>query len=136
MGRLRGWLRRLERESRGETISISQEDGITFIIGRMEAHIQCFTFLYESMQADCDAAPRPSPPPVLMAIANAKDRSRALEKVLDGYSNLPVDPEALIEEGAFVPVSLVAGYTYEEVMEQGGIPDLSDQALAERGEEE
>jgi hypothetical protein len=71
---------------------------------------------------------------VLVAVAGAKDRPSALAKVLEGYDNLPVDPEALIGEGAFVLVSLVAGLTYAELMEQGGVPDLSDQALAERGE--
>jgi hypothetical protein len=131
---LRNWLRRLERESRGDRLRIPQADGATFSIDRMEAHIQCFTYLYESMGADCDAEPRPDPPPVLVAVAGAKYRPSALAKVLEGYDNLPVDPEALIGEGAFVPVSLVAGLTYAELMEQGGVPDLSDQALAERGE--
>jgi len=124
----------LEREAKGETISIPQADKTTFIIGRMEAHIETFLYLYASMEADCDAEPRPEPPPVLVAVANAKDRAGALAKVLDGYNNLPVDPEALVEEGVFEPVSLVAGLTYEENLERGGVPDLSEQAKAERGE--
>jgi hypothetical protein len=134
MADLRRWLRRLERESRGDLIRLPQVDGTTFSIDTTEAFMQTFTYLYESMGADCDAEPRPAPPPVLVAVAGAKDRSRALEKVLGDYNNLPVDPEALVEEGVFEPVSMVAGLTYEELMERGGVPDLSDQALAERGE--
>jgi hypothetical protein len=134
MAGIRGWIRRLERESRGERILLLQADGTTFSIDRMKAFEQVFTYLYESMGADCDAEPRPEPPPVLVAVANAKDRPVALEKVLAGYNNLPIDPEALVEDGVFEPVSIVAGLTYEELMERGGVPDLSDQALAERGE--
>ena len=134
MGRIRGWLRRLERESKGELIRIPQEDGTIFAIDRMQGLIECFLYLYASMEADCDAEPRPEPPPVLLAVASARDRSRALEKVLAGYNNLPVDPEALVEDGVFEPVSLVAGLTYEENLERGGVPDLSEQAKAERGE--
>jgi hypothetical protein len=113
------------RDSRG-LVRIPQQDGSTFAIDRMKAHIQVFTYLFESMHADGDASPRPDPPPVLVAVAGAKDRPVALKKVLEDYNNLPVDPEALIETGSKVPVSLVAGYTYEELMERGGVPDLSE----------
>jgi hypothetical protein len=99
MGRIRHWLRRLERESKGGLIRIPQAAGTTtFTIERMEAHKQTFLYLYESMMADADAVPRPAPPPVLVAVAGTKDRLSALEKVLDGYSNLPVDPSALVED--------------------------------------
>ncbi len=135
MGRLRSWLRRMERETREGLVRIPQADGTTFAIDRMAGHIQCFTYLYESLHADAAAEPRPDPPPTLLAVAGAKDRASALERVLDGYKNLPVSAEALIEAGEFVPVSLVAGLTYEEVLERGPISDLSDQAKAERGEE-
>lgn len=129
-----GWLRGGRNEVRrlkqrllgGDVVSIKQEDGSMFTIDRMEAFKETFTYLYESMGADCDAGPRPEPPPVLVAVVNARDRYDALEKVLAGYNNLPVDPEALVEDGVFEPVSMVAGYTYEELMERGGVPDLSE----------
>ncbi len=135
MGRLRSWLRRMERETSGGLVRIPQADGTVFAIDRMQAHVECFLYLYNSMLADANAVERPEPPSTLLAGAGAKDRASALAKVLDGYKSLPVDPEALIEFGEFVPVSTVAGYTYEQVMERGPILDLSDQAKAERGEE-
>ncbi len=107
-------------------VSIKQEDGSTFTIERMEAFKETFMYLCDSLRADGDAEPRPEPPPVLLAVAGAKNRRDALERVLAGYNNLPVDSEALIEEGVFEPVSLVAGMTYQEVIERGGIPDLSE----------
>ncbi len=134
MGRLRSWVRKLEREGRGGLVRIPQADGTTFAIDRMKAHIQCFGYLYESMHADYDAEPRPEPPSVLLAVASARDRSSALAKVAEKPDSLPVDRQALIEFGEFVPVSLVAGKSYEEVMEGGPILDLSEQAKAERGE--
>jgi hypothetical protein len=135
-----GWLagrrsevRRLKQRLRGgDVVSIKQQDGTTFIVDRMEAFKATFMYLANSLRADADAAPRPEPPPVLVAVSNAKNRRDALERVLAGYNNLPVDPEALIEEGRFEPVSLVAGLTYSEVIERGGIPGLSEPGPEER----
>jgi len=108
----------------GDVVSIKLEDGFTFTIDRMEAFKETFGYLYASLRADAES--RPEPPPVLRAVARAKNRRDALERVLAGYNNLPVDPEALIEEGRFEPVSMLAGLTYQEVIERGGIPDLSE----------
>lgn len=136
MGRLRSSLNEVRRLKQrllgGDVVSIKQEDGSVFTIERMEAFKETFMYLYDSMRADADAEPRPEPPPVLLAVASAKNRRDALESVLAGYSNLPVDPEALIEEGRFEPVSMVAGLSYREVIERGGIPDLSEPGPEER----
>ncbi len=51
---------------------------------------------------------RPEPPELLKAVGNARDRRSALDRVMDGYSPLPLDLDALIEYGEFLPRSLVA----------------------------
>jgi hypothetical protein len=56
----------------------------------------------------------------LKAVANAKDRKRALSK-LELENVLPLDAKALIERGEFVPRSLVAGRDVDEPVE-----DLSE----------
>jgi hypothetical protein len=56
----------------------------------------------------------------LKAVANAKDRKRALSE-LPLENVLPLDARALIERGEFVPHSLVAGRDVDEPLE-----DLSE----------
>ena len=61
---------------------------------------------------------------MLRAVAKAKDRREALSRVMGGSSFfLPVDPEALVERGKFVPRSLVAGREYGD---ERGLEDLSE----------
>ena len=64
----------------------------------------------------------PEPPPVVKAIARAKDRAAAFEKVYSGnFTVMSYDTEALIERGEFVPISMVVGRKLGEVLE-----DLSE----------
>jgi hypothetical protein len=50
-------------------------------------------------------SPRPEPPPVVKAAERATENRRdAYERgVMGGYSHIPIDPEALIEEGCWRP---------------------------------
>jgi hypothetical protein len=65
----------------------------------------------------------PEPPPVIQAIARAKDRRAALERVYSGdFSVLPYDRDALIERGEFVPVSMLYGVELGEWCDE----DLSE----------
>lgn len=38
-----------------------------------------------------------------------------MSRVMGGVSHLPVDPGALIERGEFVPRSMIAGFSYEDL---------------------
>jgi hypothetical protein len=76
-----------------------------------------------SLEADHGREPRPEPPGVLKAVAKAKERREALSRVMGGSSFLPVDREALVERGKFVPRSLVAGREYGD---ERGLEDLSE----------
>ena len=73
----------------------------------------------------------PEPPETLRAITRAKDRAAALEQIYQSgsFDIFPYDVEAIVQRGELVPSSLVAGKELGEPM-----PDLSEQAKAERGE--
>jgi hypothetical protein len=83
-------------------------DGTRFYFEPQEVLREMFLFFTDSMDADFHRDPRPEPPDVLKAVANAKDRREVLTRVMGGFSFLPVDAEALVERGEFVPRSLVA----------------------------
>lgn len=106
-------LRRLrERAEQGGAV-IRQQDGSAKIFSAEEAFEATFLFFTQSMRADYRREPRPEPPEVLRAVGAAKDRRDALERVMDGYAFLPVDADALVERGEFVPRSLDgAGWEY------------------------
>ncbi len=120
MASLRSWLRKLEREAKGEALlHIPQEFGSDFVQDRSEAAAELFSYYCECALADGAGEPRPEAPDVLRAVANACDRRAALANVMQGYRFLPVSATTLIEEGLLEPVSLVAGLSHEEVLERG-----------------
>ena len=130
-------VRRLRQRLLGtDTISIRQANGSVAHFDARDAAVACFKYFSESLMADADCEPRPEPPEVLKAVANAADRRSAYDKVMRGYNFIPLDHEALIEEGRLEPAPLVAGYdTYEEFLASGGVPDLSEASEAAGGEE-
>jgi hypothetical protein len=112
---LRDRLRRLEKTMQGKLAHFELEDGQRFYFDPQEA--------FNSMGAVWKREPRPEPPALLKAVADAKDRVEALEIVMGGSSFLALDREALVERGAFVPRSLVAGREYGDL---GVSEDLSE----------
>ncbi len=119
---LRDKLRRLERLARGKLDSFVLADGTRFFYAPQEAFAQAFMFFSDSMKADHNGDPRPAPPDILQAISNARDREDALSRALGGFSHLlPVDKDALLSRGEFVPRELVAGRELGEPLE-----DLSE----------
>jgi hypothetical protein len=82
-----------------------------------------FSYWSDSLLADYRCEPRPEPPDILRAVAVARDRGEALDLVMGGYSHLPIDRDALLSRGAFVPRSLVVGYEYGDL---GVLEDLSE----------
>src|SRR5829696_7593333 len=109
---LRDRFRRLEKAMRGKLSYFELADGRQFYFDPQEAFKTTFLFFMNSLRADYACEPRPEPPEVLKAVANAKDRREALSRVMGGSAFLPVDGEALVERGEFVPRSLVAGREY------------------------
>ena len=120
---LRDRFRRLEKAMRGKLSYFELADGRQFYFEPQEAFKATFLYFMDSLRADYAREPRPGPPKVLKAVANARDRREALSRVMAGSSFLPVDEEALVERGEFVPRSLVAGREYRDL---AGLEDLSE----------
>ena len=116
---LRDRLRRLEKTMQGNLGYFELQDGSRFYFDPEEKFRDTFKFFTDSLYADYKREPRPEPPDLLKAVARAKDRSEALFRVMGTATHLPIDREALLERGEFVPRSLVAGFTYEEWMAEG-----------------
>lgn len=117
---LRGKLDRLQKTMQGKLSFFELADGRRYYFDPQETFRATFMFLADSLQADHARDPRPEPPEVLRAVADAKDRETALTRIMDGRSHLPLDREALVERGEFVPRSLVAGREYD------GLEDFSE----------
>src|SRR5215207_106192 len=120
---LRDRFRRLEKAMRGKLSYFELADGGQFYFEPQEAFKATFLYFMDSLRADYHRQPRPEPPKVLKTVANARDRREALSRVMGSSSFLPVDEEALIERGEFVPRSRVAGREYGDF---AGLEELSE----------
>jgi hypothetical protein len=114
-------LRRLEKSMQDKLDSFALVDGTRFYFDPQEAFKATFGYFTDSMRADYRREPRPNPPAVLRAVADARNREQALSRVMGGSSFLALDEEALVERGEVVHRSLVAGRDVDEP-----IPDLSE----------
>ena len=105
---LRARVGRLEHAMRDKLDHFELADGTRYFFAPREVFWATFKYFTDSMRADGKREPRPEPPELLRAVADAKDRGEALRRVMRGSSFLPVEREALIERGEFVPRPLVA----------------------------
>jgi hypothetical protein len=110
-------LRRLEKAMGDELSHFELQDGKRFYFEPEEVSKSLVLFWADSMRADYRREPRPEPPEVFRAVADARDREKALSVVLPGPGLLPVDRGALIERGEILPRSFVAGREYEAPLE-------------------
>jgi hypothetical protein len=111
---LKGKVARLQKLLRGSLESFELQDGRRYYFDPEEAYKATFLYFTDSMTADYGCKPRPEPPEVLRAVADAGDRVQALSRVMGDYSHLPIDREALVERGEFVPRPLVASQRVDE----------------------
>ena len=105
---LRDKLRCLEKAAQGKLAHFELADGRRYYFDPQESFKDTFLYFTDSMRADHAREPRPNPPALLQAVATARDRREALSRVMGGSSFLPVDEEALVQRGEFIPHSLVA----------------------------
>src|ERR671916_3031313 len=105
---LRDKLTRLEKAMQDNLSSIELADGSHYWFDPQEVGIEMFMYWSDSLHAIYDRKPRPEPPEIVKAVANAKDRERAVSVL--PLANFPLKVEALVKRGEFVPRPLVAGY--------------------------
>jgi hypothetical protein len=108
MGRIRAWVKRLERASREDLESFELLDGSRFYFEPASPELYLFWLACVKTSADR----WPEPPEVLRKLCEAKDVESALELLRDGGSSdfLPYDPEVLITERRLEPRGLVSSY--------------------------
>ena len=107
---LRAKLARLEKAMQDNLSSIELTDGSRYWFDPQETGIVLFLYLMDSARTVYPGNPRPEPPELLRAVAAAKDRREAFSRICSGgvVPSLPVDVEALVERGKFVPRPLVS----------------------------
>ena len=118
MGKL-SKLRRLERVMRGQLSYFELADGSRYFYEPEKAWTELFLHGSKCLEADYRSEQRPEPPEILKAVAKARDRRSAVERL---YAQDPApltayDLEALAERGELVPRSFLAGHSYESSVE-------------------
>jgi hypothetical protein len=110
---------RLKRAMEGRVDYIELDDGSRCFYEPGEVWSQLFKHGSDCLTADYRSEPRPEPPEILEAVAKAKDRRSAGERLYgpNSYPFMGYDLESLVERGEFVPRSFLAGHSYEESLE-------------------
>jgi hypothetical protein len=99
---LRSWVKRLEREARGNLSSFVLEDGSRHYFNPESG--ECFLHGCECVRAGSKGEPFPEPPETIKALTRARNRAAALEAACGGGLGLfPYEREALLERGELVP---------------------------------
>jgi hypothetical protein len=119
---LRDKLRRLEKTMRGNLDYIELADGTHYYFEPEKIWSELFMHGSNCLRADYESEPRPEPPAILQAVANAKDRRSVGERIYPPGATpfTAYETEALIERGEFVPRSFLAGHNYAESREYFG----------------
>ena len=117
---------RLKRAMRGTMDYIEMADGGRYWFEPEPMRMTLFHYCSDLMRAVYHGTPRPEPPEALRAVAGAADRERAFWQVYpQGIMPwCPLDIEALVGRGEFVPRGLVAGLGVDE-------PRLDSEDLSE-----
>jgi hypothetical protein len=109
MGRIRGWVKRLEHAARGDLASLELLDGSRYYFD--PASPELFMHWCECGKAG-SAHHWPEPPEVMRKLAQAKDVERAIELVRaeGSWDFFVYDIEVLISERTLEPRGLVSRY--------------------------
>jgi hypothetical protein len=103
---LKSKLGKLQKAMRGTLEYFELADGSRYYFDPHESFSTTFRYFADSLRVEHKREPRPEPPEVLQAVAEASDRGAALDRVMDNFSHLPLDREALVERGELVARSL------------------------------
>jgi len=109
MGRIRGWVKKLERASREDLASFELLDGSRYYYDPTSWEL--FMHWHDCAVQDTAHA-WPEAPEVIRKLCEAKDPEAALEQVMStaGFGGTVYDPEVLIAERRFVPRGLISRY--------------------------
>jgi hypothetical protein len=110
---------RLKRAMEGRVDYIELVDGSRYFYEPEQIWGQVFGHGGDCLRADYKSEQRPEPPEILQALARARDRRSAVERLYAAGSHpfIAYDMEALVERGALIPRSLLANHSYEESLE-------------------
>jgi hypothetical protein len=75
---LRNWLRRLERDARGDLESFELLDGSTYFYDPLETYMELFMHAYDVQLGEADKWPEP--PEVYRRMCEARDPAAVLER--------------------------------------------------------
>ena len=119
---MRGRLRRLEAAVRGTLDHIELADGSRYWYDPAETAKELFLYSCDCARAG-RVADRTEPPEILRAVAGARDRRAALERVAPDspLSFFAFERGPLVERGELVPRSFVAGRDADD----SAVEDLS-----------
>ncbi len=100
---LRGWIKRLERDARGNLSSFVLEDGSRHYFNPESG--ECFR---ECIRVGSEGKPLPELPKTIKALTRARNRAAALEATcVGGLGLFPYEGDALIERGELVPAQWI-----------------------------
>jgi hypothetical protein len=116
---LREKLSRLQKAMESRVDYIELADGSRYFYEPGEVWSEVFKHGSDCLAADYRSEPRPYPPEILQAVARAKDRRAAVERLYAPGTHpfIAYDTDVLVEGGAFVPRSFLVGKNYEESLE-------------------
>jgi hypothetical protein len=97
----RRMLRQLERQSRGKVTHFTLEDGGVYYYRPEEAGGELFVHWSAVRRALFLGEPLPEPPPILLAIVQARDRRAVAAQLIGAFC--PYDVHRIVDEGALVP---------------------------------
>ena len=106
--------------SRGKLGYFELREGSRYWFDPSNTYMELFLHASNSLRADYKGEPRPEPPEILRALARAKDRKAALERLYPkGGSMLfcAYDLETLVERGELIPRPFMVGREVGERVE-------------------
>ena len=111
MGNLKKGLDRIEKAAREHLAFIELEDGSRHYFEPEQTAIELFGYLIDCLHAQYEGRKRKDPPEIIHAVAEAKNRQAAFLQLRPGgrAALFPLEVDALIQRGAIVHRSLVAG---------------------------
>ena len=120
MGTLKRRLHLIEKAAREHLAFIELEDGSHHYFDPEQTAIELFSYLTDCLHAQYEGRKRKDPPEIIYAVAKAKDREAAFLQLRPGgrAGLFPLEVDALIERGAIVHRSLVAGRELDEPLNE------------------